>query len=287
MRNDGRMEVRRGDGRVIAVEVLGDQDAKPVLVCHGLADSRLGAQWLGGAAQDLGLRLIAPDRPGTGGSDRRWLSQVAEWADDATLILDTLRIDSAALLGVSGGGPFAAACAAQIPGRVRGLMLVAALGLPDWPTRGMAAGEQLSLTLARRVPEFGGWSLDRLAGLARRWPQAFLRLSATAQPEADIRALQDPGLRDAFVTSYIESFRRGGWGAAQDLRLLTRPWGFDLSSIKTPTWVLHGDADTTVPVQHARLYADAIPGAQLQIYPGEGHFSILSRPQEVLAPLAE
>lgn len=281
------MEVRRGDGRVIALEVVGDQDGTPVLVCHGLADSRLAAQWFAQSANELGLCMIAPDRPGTGGTDRRRLDQVADWSQDAALILDTLRIDSAAVLGISGGGPFAAACAARIPARVRGLMLVGALGLPDWPTRGMAPGEQLSLILARRSPEFGGWSLDRLAVLARRWPQAFLRLAATAQPDADIRALHDPGMRESFLTSYIEAFRRGSFGVAQDLRVLTRPWGFDLSSVKVPTWVRHGDADTTVPVRHARLYADAIRGAQLEIYPGHGHFSILSRPQEILAPLAE
>jgi pimeloyl-ACP methyl ester carboxylesterase len=287
MRNDVRMEVKRGDGRVIAVEVAGDQDATPVLVCHGLADSRLAAEWLRGSAEELGLRLIAPDRPGIGGSDRRRLSQVADWADDALVVLDALQIDSAAVLGGSGGGPFAAACAARLPGRVRSLMLVAPLGLPDWPTRGMAPAEQLSLTLARHAPEFAGWSMDRLAALARRRPQAFLRLASTAQPAADIRALEDPGLRESFLTSYIESFRHGSFGVAQDLRVLTRPWGFDLSSVKAPTWIRHGDADTTVPVQHARLYAEAIPGAQLEIYPGQGHFSILSRPQDILAPLAE
>lgn len=287
MRDDGQVEVRRGDGCVIAVDSTGDQDGTPVLVCHGLADSRLAAQWLRGAAEQLGLRLIAPDRPGTGGSDRRRLSQVADWTEDATLIMDTLGVDSAAVLGISGGGPFASACAAQVPGRVRSLMLVGALGSPDWPVRGMAPGEQLSLAVARRSPEFGGWSLDRLAVVARRWPQVFLRLAASAQPEADVRALQDPGMRESFLTSYIEAFRGGSFGVAQDLRVLTRPWGFDLSSVKAPTWVRHGDADLTVPVEHARLYAEAIQGAQLQVYPGRGHFSILSHPEDILAPLAE
>jgi pimeloyl-ACP methyl ester carboxylesterase len=286
MRDDGRVEVRRGDGGVIALEIVGDRDATPVLVCHGLADSRLAAEWFGQSARELGLCMIAPDRPGTGGTDRRRLGQVADWSEDAAQILDALRVDSAAVLGVSGGGPFAAACAAQLPSRVRSLMLVTALGLPDWPSRGMAPGEQLSLVLARHAPAFAGWSLDRLAALARRRPELFLRLAATAQPDADIRALQDPGMRESFLISYIEAFRRGSWGVAQDLRVLTRPWGFDLSSIKVPTWLRHGDADTTVPVEHARLYAEAIPGAQLQVYPGHGHFSLLSRPQEIIAPLA-
>jgi pimeloyl-ACP methyl ester carboxylesterase len=281
------MELRAPDGRVIAVEVVGDDEATPVLLCHGLADSRLAAQSLQQAARDLGLRVIAPDRPGIGGTDPRWLHQLADWADEAAVILDVLRVDSAALLGVSGGGPFAAACAARIPARVRSLMLVCPLGLAEWPTVGMAQGERLSLAFATHVPAFAGWSMGRLAAIARRSPDIFLRLAATNQPEVDIRALQQPGVRESFLTCYVEAFRQGSWGVAQDLRLLTRPWGFHLASITAATSIHHGDADTTVPVQHARLYAQAVPDARLQIHPGEGHFSILSHPQDILAALAE
>jgi pimeloyl-ACP methyl ester carboxylesterase len=280
------MELRTSDGRVIALEIVGDHDAAPVLLCHGLADSRLAARWLEQAARALGLCVIAPDRPGTGGTDHRWLGQVADWADDAAAVLDALGVDSAPLLGISGGGPFAAACAARMPARVRSLMLVCPLGLPEWPTNGMARGERFSLTLATRAPAFSGWSMSRLAALARRRPDIFLWLAATNQPEVDIRALRQPEMRESFLTCYLEAFRHGDWGVAQDLRLLTRPWGFGLGSIAAPTSIHHGDADTTVPVQHARLYAEAIPGAQLQIHSGEGHFSILSRPQEILAALA-
>jgi pimeloyl-ACP methyl ester carboxylesterase len=281
------MELRAPDGRVIAVDVLGDHAGTPVLLCHGLADSRLAAQSLRQAARDLGLRVIAPDRPGIGGTERRRLRQLADWADDAAVVLDALRVDTAALLGISGGGPFAAACAARIPARVRSLMLVCPLGLADWPTVGMAQGERFSLALATHAPAFGGWSMGRLAALAQRSPDTFLRLAATNQPDVDIRALQQPGLRESFLTCYVEAFRHGSWGVAQDLRLLTRPWGFELGSISAPTTIHHGDADTTVPVQHARLYAQAIPGARLQIHPGEGHFSILSHPQDILAALRE
>jgi pimeloyl-ACP methyl ester carboxylesterase len=280
------MELRRGDGSVIAVDVVGERDASPVLLCHGLAESRLSADWFEQAARDLGLCVIAPDRPGTGGTDLRQLRCIADWIEDAMLVLDALQADAAALLGISAGGPFAAACAARIPSRARSLTLVSPLGLPSWPTRGMVAGERLSLGLARHAPAFGGWSLSRLAALARRWPRLFLRLVAAGLPDADIRALQQPGMRESFLTSYVEAFRRGSEGVAQDLRVLTRPWGFDLGSIKVPALIRHGDADVTVPLQHARRYAEAIPGAQLRIHPGHGHFSILSAPREILAAFA-
>jgi pimeloyl-ACP methyl ester carboxylesterase len=279
------MELHRGDGSVIALEIVGEHEATPVLFCHGLADSRLSANWLRKPAAELGLRVIAPDRPGTGGTDQRRLRRLADWAEEARLILDALQVEAAVVLGVSGGGSYAAACAARIPDRVRSLMLVSPLGLPGWPTRGMATGERLSLEVARRAPGFGGWFLGRLDALARRSPRQFLRLAKTAMPDIDRRALEHDDVRESFLTSYAEAFRRGTWGVAQDLRVLARPWGFDLGSIKAPTVIHHGDADLTVPLLHSQLFARAIPGARLKVHPGDGHFSILSAGSDLLAAL--
>jgi pimeloyl-ACP methyl ester carboxylesterase len=150
----------------------------------------------------------------------------------------------------------------------------------------MAPGERLSLEVARHAPAFGGWFLGRLAALASRSPLLFLRIATCELPGIDRRALAQPGLRDPFLASYAEAFRLGSPGVAQDLRVLTRPWGFQLGSIQVPTSIHHGDADTTVPPHHARLFAAAIPGAQLDIHPGHGHFSILGIAREILAPLA-
>jgi pimeloyl-ACP methyl ester carboxylesterase len=279
------MEVSRGDGSVIAVEVAGEPDGVPVLLCHGLADSRLSAHQFTHVAAELGLRVIAPDRPGSGGSDPRRLRRLADWAQDAELVLDAMRVESAAVAGISAGGPFAAACAATIPGRVRSLTLISALGPPVWPIGGMATGERLSLEVARRAPAFGGWFLGRLAALARANPRMFLRLATSELPGVDRRAIGEPGMRDAFLANYTEAFRRGTQGVAQDLRVLSQPWGFQLAAIRVPTSVHHGEADTTVPAEHARLYAEAIPGAQLHLHPGHGHFSILTAAREMLAPI--
>ncbi len=276
----------RADGSVIAVEVAGKPDGVPVLLCHGLADSRLSALQLDEVAAEAGLRVIAPDRPGSGRSDPRPLRCLADWAQDAALVLDELRVGSAAVAGISAGGPFAAACAAAIPGRVRSLTLIAALGPPDWPTAGMAAGERLSLEVARRAPAFGGWFLGRLAVLARSNPVLFLRVATSELPDADRRALAQPAMREAFLGNYAEAFRNDSQGVAQDLRVLSQPWGFRLGAISAPTSVHHGEADTTVPPGHARRYAEAIPGARLHLYPGHGHFSILAAARQMLAPLA-
>src|SRR5258708_29977591 len=99
------MELSRGDGSVIAVEVAGEQGAAPVLLCHGLADSRLSARSFTRAAPELGLRIVAPDRPGVGETDPRRLRRLADWVADAAPVLDGVRARPAAPLGISARGP--------------------------------------------------------------------------------------------------------------------------------------------------------------------------------------
>src|SRR5260370_5776341 len=111
-RHHGGMKVSRGDGSVIAVEVAGEQGATPVLFCHGLADSRLSVHLFTQAARELGLRLVAPDRPGIGRTDPRRLCRLADWVEDAALVLDAVGARPGALLGGSAAGAVPAARAA-------------------------------------------------------------------------------------------------------------------------------------------------------------------------------
>ena len=85
------MEVRRADGSVIACEVVGEPGAAPVLLCHGLADSRLSAHLVARPVRELGLCVVAPDRPGCGRSDRRRLRRLVNLGLGC-LLLSGLRI---------------------------------------------------------------------------------------------------------------------------------------------------------------------------------------------------
>jgi pimeloyl-ACP methyl ester carboxylesterase len=274
-------------GNAVAYQTAGAPGGRAVLVCHGLADSRRCIEQLDAAARALDLRLIAPDRPGIGRSEMRHLERVVDWVPDALAVLDAAAAERAAVLGISGGGAFAAACAALAPERLEALVLVAALGMPEWPSRGISPGERVSLALATRWPAFGGWFLGRLAALARVSGSAFHALATSELPAVDRRALAADPQRRAFLEGYLESFRGGHRGVAQDLRVLRRPWGLRLEEIGVRAAVHHGDADATVPLEHGRRFAAAIPGASLRIHEGHGHFSIIGEPaREWLAAAA-
>jgi pimeloyl-ACP methyl ester carboxylesterase len=104
---------RLADGRQLAFNEYGVANGQPVFFFHGGNDSRLEAVLLEAAASDLGLRLVAPDRPGYGRSDPQSGRRLLDWPQDVAQLATGLGIASFAVVGHSGGGPHAAAVATR------------------------------------------------------------------------------------------------------------------------------------------------------------------------------
>ena len=64
------------------------------------------------------MRLVVPNRPGIGGSAFLPNRRILDWFSDVLTLADTLGIERFAVAGVSGGGPYALACALSIPQRL-------------------------------------------------------------------------------------------------------------------------------------------------------------------------
>ena len=108
--------IRLKDGRTLGYTDLGNSDAKPVFHFHGFLGSRLEAILLSEKdIENLNIRLIGIDRPGIGLSDFKKNRTLLDWPDDVVELTDALGIDKFIVEGISGGGPYAAACAYKIP----------------------------------------------------------------------------------------------------------------------------------------------------------------------------
>jgi pimeloyl-ACP methyl ester carboxylesterase len=114
--------------------------------------------------------------------------------------------------------------------------------------------------------------------LRRRWERVHGGGLGALAP-ADHAALEDEALATAFLTTVGEAFRQGVGGYAQDVVVQGRACSF------APVWVLHGEADTLVPVAHARHTTEMIPGARLLTWPDHGHIGILSEIPQLTADL--
>jgi len=265
------------DGRTLAAAEVGVPDGTPVLYSHGFPGSRLGVQLGEVEARRCGIRLIAFDRPGWGASDPQLGRRLTDWPFDIAAAADRLGCGRFNLVGVSGGAPFALACAAALPNRVGRTGLVCGLG-PVVAMRkgdGMIWHNRLGLTLAARAR----WLVRPVMGIAGPLLRHFFsvaidNLTRHAGP-ADRAVLNDPAIREIFGREFREGFRQGGVGAAADGLIFGADWGLELAAIKSPVYLWHGEDDRIVPLAMARWVADRIPGVRATYHPGEGHFSIV------------
>ena len=106
------------DGRRLACAEFGDPNGLPVIALHGTPGSRLMYAVANTAAWERGIRLIAPDRPGYGLSDCRQSDSLVSAVEDLRIVADAYELERFAVIGVSGGAPYAVAVAAAMPDRV-------------------------------------------------------------------------------------------------------------------------------------------------------------------------
>lgn len=271
------------DARTLAYAEYGPPNGPAIVYCHGFPSSRIEAQLLGPAIDALGARVIAPDRPGYGGSDPASNRSLADFAADVVILLDRLGVAQAAVLGVSGGGPYALALLALYPERFSRAALVAALGPPEALA---AVHERLPPVIrrawraAQRYPVLIPVGASLGVGILRL--RSRFELNAQFVSPSDVIVLADPEVRGLLRHSQREGLRQGGRGAVQDLALYMRPWGFRLATVRAPLTIWHGEADQLVPVDMAEHIATCVGHSRVRRLPGEGHYSLPIRYREAI-----
>jgi pimeloyl-ACP methyl ester carboxylesterase len=284
-------EIKLRDGRRLAYAEYGRPGGQPVIHCHGAPSSRVEGNLILDEATvaALGLRVIIPDRPGMGRSDFQTGRQIVDWPADVLELAAALGIDRFAVLGESGGAPYAAACGARIADRVRAVGLVGGVAPFDVPGlfKLMSPALKLTFWLARRAPPVVRGLLSvNLRGLRGADQRRTARIAAQF-PEPDRSLLQRPDVRDRFIACFREACREGPRGPAWDMKLIARPWGFDLATVRVPVLLWHGERDGNAPVAHGRYLAGAIPGCRATFYPDEAHLSVpIHHHREILSALA-
>jgi pimeloyl-ACP methyl ester carboxylesterase len=285
-------EITLRDGRVLAFAEYGSTSGQPIIYCHGAPSSRVEGRlfWSGSVPAELGLRIIIPDRPGVGRSTFQAGRRVVDWPRDVLELADSLGFDRFGVLGESGGGPYAAACGALLPERVRAVGLLNCVAPLDVP--GLAAALKGPLKMMFWLARSASPVLRLLFRLNLRAMQGGGERSAermaSSFPEPDRTLLrQRPDVRDGFMACFAEACRDGVRGPVWDCGLIARPWGFDLSTIKVPVMLWQGERDGNVPAAHGRYLAGAIPNCRAAFFPDEAHLSLpLNHQREILGAFA-
>jgi pimeloyl-ACP methyl ester carboxylesterase len=271
--------VRLPDGRRIGVRETGDPRGWPLLVFPGIPCSRLTPLPDVAATGEAGARAIVLERPGFGMSSPQPGRRIVDWPADVARVADAMGIDSFAIAGMSGAGPYLAACAIALPRRVRSVGMLGVVCPLDAP------GVRRSMTLRRRLM-YGVLPLAPYAVPLLRLlgPRGVQRVMSADVPDCDKAILAR--IAEPYAAMKRESFRQGPTAFATELALAAGPWGFRLEDIRVPVHLWHGELDVSTPVAMGRYLAATIPGCHATFVSAEGHFVAYAKWAEILAALA-
>jgi pimeloyl-ACP methyl ester carboxylesterase len=275
----GAMVIAASDDRKLAISTFGPPSGFPVLYHHGTPGSRLVPTPDPGLLDRAGVRLLTFDRPGYGSSSRRLGRSVADAAADAGLVADAFGAEHFAVLGYSGGGPHALACAALLPGRVTRCATIASIAPLDAAGldffAGMSEGNVSEFDKALAGREALAAELDPVAAAVADDVFAFIASLASEVGDGDAAALERPEVTQMFATSFTEGLRPGSGGWVDDDLAFASPWGFDVGAITVPVGIWQGTVDRLVPLGHGGWLLNAVPGAEGHVLVGAGHIGAL------------
>jgi pimeloyl-ACP methyl ester carboxylesterase len=276
-------EVQLRDARTLGYAVFGRGD-RTVVWLHGTPGGRRqippGAREF---AERHGIQVIGIERPGIGASTPHLYANLREFADDVDVVLEHLAVERCGVVGLSGGGPYALACAHSLA-RVHTCAVLGGVA----PSRGPEAIEGAISSFARFAPAIErvhrplGAALSLAVRSAHPFASPAFDLFMNFSREGDREVFASPGMKHMFLDDMLRASRSGIRSLVFDLLLFSREWGFSLQDIDRPTHFWHGDADPFVPLHHGQHQAALVPNAKLIVQPGQSHLGGLAIAEQVL-----
>lgn len=281
--------IRLRDGRRLSYAEYGDPLGKPIFFFHGTPGSRLFHHPDNALTASTGARIITVDRPGFGRSDFKAGRTLLDWPSDVLQLADALNIPRFAVMGYSGGGPYALACASRVPDRISAVGLVSSMAPLDNPDmiRSMHGMGHLFFSMDRHLPPLAKTGCRLICATWRGNPDLYYKSQINGFRNSEEAEELLPKMKPMLTADFAEAVRAGTQGVAWDLHILARPWGFHLHLISADVFLWHGESDTQAPMVMGKRLAGALPHCHATFFPREGHWAIHSHWQEILTALVQ
>jgi pimeloyl-ACP methyl ester carboxylesterase len=284
------LTARASGGRAIGYAEFGDPKGTPVLLFHGFGDSRLTRYPDDELTARLGVRLITFDRPGIGRTDPMKELTILDRTDDVIDLVNSLGLQKFAVLGWSGGAPFALAAAGCIPERVTRVGIAGGFGPFERGGFKRLAPRELRrvMTILKVAPWMSTVMASESEKQLRNGGGGAIGMDSGLGSTSDASLLNSSDIRSVVTAGAEEAFRQGPAGIASDMLLLFRfKWGFNPEDVKRPVELFYGEDDHVTPVEVGRGLASILPDARLRTKPGAGHLLYLRYWEEILHTLIE
>jgi pimeloyl-ACP methyl ester carboxylesterase len=277
----GRTEVDRG--RSLAWSAWGPADGRTVLFFSGAAmASSLG--FGADVVDELGVHLIALDRPGIGGSDPHPGRTMRSWADDVRAFVHARRLEPVHIVGYSMGAPYALACAAF--GVTKSVAVVAGQDdVSHAPTGALLDPEFAALVAA--VAEDPRGVEHAFATTASA--EMLMELVARGSSPHDLSVYASDEFASAYRAAVEDGFRGGASGYARDFVLAVQPWPFAVESITARVDLWYGalDASAVHSPDRGEILARRIPRSRRHLVADAGGSLLWTHAEPILQALLD
>lgn len=266
-------------GNIEIARISNCENATPLLFFHGWPSSLCQAYTSKAVAEQQQFELISVNRPGIGKSTPYANFQMSDWPQFMAELLDQLEMEKAAVLGVSGGGPYALACGALRPESFPQISIVCSAPPMAGRYKNWRKEIAFSYQILAKVVEKSPRALAKLAEVlapfaAYRPPCGLLQLGAKALCASDQNVIQNLKLYDYSFGSFQQAVTTGRRHVIEEGVRYIHPWGFDLEEVQVPVTVWHGKHDKNFHWKLAKRVAEALPQGRLELHEDQGHYSI-------------
>lgn len=281
-------EFTLSDGRILGVAYFGAENGSPIFYFHGYPGCRLsGGAFFDHAAKKLGARIIAIDRPGIGNSSPQAGRTLLDFASDVRELAEHLKLKSYGIIGVSGGGPYALACARTLsPEKLKAVSIIGGMGPIDVGFKGMSWGNWLTFIgliyfpwivrmLQRKVAKVLSTTSNEQA-IKKYEGKITERTAKLVGP--DVIYLLEPERMGTMLDLYREHYKQGIEGYMEEGRVMTTHWGFDLNDIpaEIPVQLWYSKKDTNVPFQMGEVIRSRLSSPpELHVVEHETHLQLV------------
>lgn len=291
------------DGRQLGFATYGADTGPAIFFLHGFGDCRLTGAWFDEPGKNLGARIVAVDRPGVGLSSPQDQRTVLDHAEDVRQLAAHLNAKTYSVVGVSGGGPFALACAYALPEeQLKSVSLVGGCGPFDLTMRHSRWTVWLFFQIGRQFPFL--LRKFRTQELKKNTSKPVEQVVADTKKQLNGVAIQYLGphekdrallLDDSFLAfccdAMQEHFKQGVESHMEEWRVLvSSDMGFELDQVRAelPVQLWYGKYDASVSWRVGEAIKAAMGGRPQLNIRDQAHLSlVLGCREEVLARALE
>ncbi len=274
------------DGRKLAYEIYGDSSGYPFIYSHGAPGSHKEALFYDAKAKQMGLKVIAVNRAGYGGSDYNSDRSFTSYAKDITELVNQLNVNEFSVIGWGGGAAYSLALLSKLEDRVKFAILISCITvMTSIVSDEFGMSNEISAKELEDKPKTLVTSsfMEMLLESRNINAELLLEIMSTNANSSDKELLLDENIREKLLASYKEALNEKYVIRKYDEIIENANWDFEIETIKQRVHIVHGTKDTEYSIENSNNLSFRLENSVYHKLKDRGHLINIGNANLILA----